>query len=195
MRANSNRGDLFNASLLPDIQVFNEYFGGGMNTIVFQELREARGLAYSAGALYAKPNKADDTNVFFTNIITQNDKMTECLNVFDDIVENMPQSEQAFQLAKDAVLKRLATERFLREDILYYYLRMRDLNIDHDANRDIYDRVKDMQLSDLVDFHDKQIKGRTYRYMILGDEKELDIKALEQIAPIRRLTLEEVFGY
>ena len=121
MRAVSNRGGLFDAALLPSIQVFNEYFGGGMNTIVFQELREARGLAYSAGALYATPDRADDAYVFFTNIITQNDKMTECLNVFDDIVENMPQSEKSFLLAKDAVLKRLATERLQREDILYLY--------------------------------------------------------------------------
>ncbi|MBR6030729.1 MAG: insulinase family protein [Bacteroidaceae bacterium] len=195
MRNVSNRGDLFDASLLPDIQVFNEYFGGGMNTIVFQELREARGLAYSAGALYAKPDKADDSNVFFTNIITQNDKMTECLNVFDDIVENMPQSEKAFQLAKDAVLKRLASERILREDILYYYMRMRDLGIDHDANRDIYEKVKDMTMGDLADFHEKQIKGRTYRYMILGDEKELDMQKLQQLGPIRRVTLEDIFGY
>ena len=195
MRNVSNRGDLFDASLLPDIQVFNEYFGGGMNTIVFQELREARGLAYSAGALYAKPDRKDDSNVFFTNIITQNDKMTECLNVFDDIVENMPQSEQAFQLAKDAVLKRLATERFLREGILHYYVRMRDLGIDHDANKDIYEKVKDMKLSDLADFHEKQIKGRTYRYMILGDEKELDMEKLQSLGPIRRLTLEDIFGY
>ena len=195
MRAISNRGDLFNASLLPEIQVFNEYFGGGMNTIVFQELREARGLAYSAGALYAKPDKADDTNVFFTNIITQNDKMTECLNVFDDIVENMPQSEKAYQLAKDAVLKRLASERTLREDILHYFIRMRDLGINHDANKDIYERVKDMQLSDLADFHEKQIKGRTYRYMILGDEKELDMQKLQQLGPIRRVSLEDIFGY
>ena len=195
MRNVSNRGDLFNAALLPDIQVFNEYFGGGMNTIVFQELREARGLAYSAGALYAKPDKADDTNIFFTNIITQNDKMTECLNVFDDIVENMPQSEQAFQLAKDAVLKRLASERILRENILYYYMRMRDLGIDHDANRDIYEKVKDMTLGDLADFHDKQIKGRTYRYMILGDEKELDMQKLQSLGPIRRVTLQDIFGY
>ena len=195
MRAISNRGDLFDASLLPDIQVFNEYFGGGMNTIVFQELREARGLAYSAGALYAKPDWKDDTNVFFTNIITQNDKMTECLNVFDDIVENMPQSEPAFQLAKDAVLKRLASERILREDILHYYIRLRDLGIDHDTNKDIYERVKGMTLADLASFHEKQIKGRTYRYVILGDEKELDMQKLQQLGPIRRVTLEDIFGY
>ena len=195
MRNVSNRADLFNADLMPDIQVFNEYFGGGMNTIVFQELREARGLAYSAGALYATPEKADDSNIFFTNIITQNDKMTECLNVFDDIVENMPQSEKAFGLAKDAVLKRLASERTLREDILFYYLRLRDLSLDHDINKDIYDRVKGMTMGDLVDFHEKQIKGRTYRYMILGDEKELDMEKLQQLGPIRRVTLEDIFGY
>ena len=35
----------------------------------------------------------------------------------------------------------------------------------------------------------------SYRYLILGDEKELDIESLEKIAPIRRLTLEEIFGY
>jgi hypothetical protein len=29
----------------------------------------------------------------------------------------------------------------------------------------------------------------------LGDEKELDLPSLEKIAPIRRLTLEDVFGY
>ena len=141
------------------------------------------------------PEKADDINLFFTNIITQNDKMTECLNVFDDIVENMPQSEQAFQLAKDAVLKRLASERTLRENILYYYIRMRDLGIDHDANRDIYDKVKDMTLDDLIAFHDKQVKGRTYRYMILGDEKELDMQRLQQLGPIRRVSLQDIFGY
>ena len=195
MRSVSVRDEAFNAKLIPDIQVFNEYFGGGMNTIVFQELREARGLAYSAGALYATPEKADDRTLFFTNIITQNDTMTECLNVFDEIVENMPQSEKAFQLAKDAVLKRLASERTLRENILYYYLRMRDLDLTYDINKDIYEKVKDMTLSDLADFHEKKIKGRTYRYMILGDEKELDMQKLQSLGPIRRVTLKDIFGY
>jgi hypothetical protein len=36
---------------------------------------------------------------------------------------------------------------------------------------------------------------KPFRYIILGDEKELDIPALEKIGPIKRLTLEEVFGY
>ena len=37
--------------------------------------------------------------------------------------------------------------------------------------------------------------NKTFKYLILGNEKELDIKALEKIAPIKRVTTEEIFGY
>ena len=37
--------------------------------------------------------------------------------------------------------------------------------------------------------------NKPYRYMILGDEKQLDMKALEKIGPIKRLTTEDIFGY
>ena len=46
-----------------------------------------------------------------------------------------------------------------------------------------------------MDFAKERIANKPYRYIILGDEKELDMKALGQIGPIRRLTTEEVFGY
>ena len=52
-----------------------------------------------------------------------------------------------------------------------------------------------MTLQDITDFEKAQMAGKVGRYIILGDEKELDMKALEQIAPIRRVSLEEVFGY
>ena len=37
--------------------------------------------------------------------------------------------------------------------------------------------------------------NKPYRYLILGDEKNLDIKALEKIGPIRKLSTEDIFGY
>ena len=54
----SNRGEKFDLAADPQITLYNEYFGGGMNTIVFQEMREARGLAYSAWANLAIPTNA-----------------------------------------------------------------------------------------------------------------------------------------
>ncbi|MDE6002280.1 MAG: insulinase family protein, partial [Prevotella sp.] len=75
MRMYNNEGRDFNPDEAGIITLFNEYFGGGMNGIVFQEMREARGLAYNASAYYARPSKKGEKESFFTHIITQNDKM------------------------------------------------------------------------------------------------------------------------
>ncbi|HBK40117.1 MAG TPA: peptidase M16, partial [Porphyromonadaceae bacterium] len=43
----SNDGRSFDPKVEATRELYNEYFGGSMNAIVFQEMREARGLAYS----------------------------------------------------------------------------------------------------------------------------------------------------
>ncbi|MBQ8675515.1 MAG: insulinase family protein [Bacteroidaceae bacterium] len=191
----SSDGQSYNPQLVPDITMFNEYYGGGMNAIVFQELREARGLAYSASANYATGAYATSKNSFYTYIITQNDKMPDCINTFHDILANMPQSASAFQLAKDAILKRIATERTIKQGVLSSFLNARRHNLDHDINSDIYARVSDMTLEDVVEFHKNNIANRTYKYLILGDESDLDMEYLSTLGNIHRVTLADIFGY
>ena len=195
MRSYSNNGQVYDPSQQARINLFNEYFGGGMNTVVFQELREARGLAYSASAYYVDPDHKGDTNYFFENIITQNDKMKDCLDVFDQITEQLPLNEGAFQLAKDAILKRMATQRTTRASVLRYYLSLKDLGLTNDPNEGIYRETQTMTMQDLARFHQDNVKGRTYRYLILGDEKELDMPTLEKLGKIKRVSTEEIFGY
>ena len=175
--------------------LFNEYYGGGMNSIVFQELREARGLAYNAFALYRQPEYKDMPEHFFTHIITQNDKMMDCVRQFNNILDTIPQSDAAFAIAKDALTKRLASERKTKFGIINAWLAARNRGIDYDINERIYNALPNITLQDVVRFEQQNIANKPYRYVILGDEKELDIKALEKIAPIKRLTTEEIFGY
>ena len=191
----SSRGEAFDREVLPYQNVFNEYFGGGMNSIVFQELRESRGLAYSAGANFAAALRPSDRENFYTHIITQNDKLKDCLTVFDQIVEHMPQSESAFTLARDAVLKRLSTERTLRENILYSFIRCRDRGLTEDPDKEIYERVKTLTLADLMDFHKREIAERNYHLLLLGDEADWDADDLKQRGEIKRVSLDTLFGY
>lgn len=177
------------------IGLFNEYFGGGMNGIVFQELREARGLAYSAAAYYRQPSERKHPEYAMTYIITQNDKMMDCVNEFNKIVTDIPQSEAAFQLAKDSMMKKLASRRTTRDNVLWSYIAAQRMGLDYDINSVIYKTLPTLTLQDVVNFEKSQMAGKPYRYLILGDEKELDIKGLEKIAPIRRLSLEDIFGY
>ena len=177
------------------IGLFNEYFGGGMNGIVFQELREARGLAYSASANYRQPSQRNHPEYAMTYIITQNDKMMDCVREFNKIVTDIPQSETAFQLAKDGIQKKLASRRTVRANVLWNYIAAQRMGINYDINSLVYKTLPELKLQDVVRFEQDYMANKPYRYIILGDEKELDIKALEQIAPIRRLTLEQIFGY
>ena len=175
--------------------LFNEYYGGGMNTIVFQEMREARGLAYNAYAAYMEPSYKDQKEYFFTHIITQNDKMMDCVTHFLEILNEMPESEQAFGIAKDALTKRLASQRTTKFGLINAWLSAQMKGIDYDMNERIYNALPNVTLQDIVKFEQEQMANKPYRYVILGDEKELDMKALQEFGPIRRVSTEEIFGY
>ena len=177
------------------INLFNEYFGGGMNGIVFQELREARGLAYSAAAYYRQPGNLKHLEHAITYIVTQNDKMMDCVNEFNNIVGTIPQSEAAFQLAKESLMKKLASRRTVRGGVLNSYISAQRRGIDYDINSLIYKMLPNLTLNDVVKFEQQSMANKPYRYIILGDENELDMDALEKIGPIHRLTLEDIFGY
>ena len=191
----SNRGDKFDISADPEIELYNGYFGGGMNAIVFQEMREARGLAYSAYAELSTPGFKDDTYYYMAFIATQNDKMKQAIEAFDDIINNMPESEKAFEVAKESIISRLRTSRTTGYDVLWSYYDARDLELDEPREKQIFDKIQDMTLADVKAAQEKWVKGRHYIYGILGDENDIDMTYLSSLGPVKRLTLEEIFGY
>jgi predicted Zn-dependent peptidase len=195
MRMYHNEGRTWNPEEAAVQEVFNEYFGGGMNGIVFQEMREARGLAYNAYAYYYHPNEQDRKEYYMTHIITQNDKMGDCITHFHEILNEMPASETAFNIAKDAVTKRLASARTTKSGVINSYLSSQKMGLDISLNELIYKRLEKVSLQDIVGFEKQAMANKPYRYVILGDENELDMNFLEKLGTVRKLTIEEVFGY
>jgi predicted Zn-dependent peptidase len=195
MRMYHNEGRTWNPEEAAVQEVFNEYFGGGMNGIVFQEMREARGLAYNAYANYYRPGEKDRKEYFMTHIITQNDKMADAVTHFHEILNEMPASETAFNIAKEAVTKRLASARITKSGVINAYLNAQKLGLDISTNELIYKNLEKLTLQDIVNFEKQTMADKPCRYIILGDEKELDMEFLGKIGPIKRLTTEEVFGY
>lgn len=177
------------------VSLFNEYFGGGMNAIVFQELRETRGLAYNAWASYLTPTRKDEKDFFVKHIISQTDKMMDCIHVFDEITNNLPQNEASFNLAKQSLMKSIQSRRVTKDGVINAYLNAKLMGIDYDATKLYYEQIPSLTLQDVTNFEKQNIVGKPHRIIILGDEKNLDMKSLEKIAPIKRLSQEEIFGY
>ena len=191
----SDRGEGFDLEETPAIELFNEYYGGGMNAIVFQEMRESRALAYGAGAWLSSPAFLGDTYSFRAYIASQNDKLRKAVEAFDEIIENLPEAEDNLAIAKASMLGRLRTSRVIGEQVLYSYLSAKELGLDEPQDRLIFEKVSSLGMDDLKAVHEKWIKGRTYRYSILGDPSDLDLDFLRTLGPVRMVTLEEVFGY
>ena len=191
----NNSGKGWNVEQQPMVYLFNEYFGTGMNGIVFQELRETRGLAYNASARYTTPSRVGGTESLQANIISQNDKMMDCVKAFNSIIDEMPQSDKAFELAKQASLKRIATERTTKFGIINAYLQARRLGLDFDIKERIYNALPKITLKEMVEFEKQAMAKKPLRYLILGDEKNLDMKGLEKIGKIKKVTTQEIFGY
>ncbi|MBQ0072764.1 MAG: insulinase family protein [Prevotella sp.] len=177
----------------PIVSIFNEYFGGSMNAIVFQELREARGLAYNANAAYVTPSRKGETDYYQQHIISQNDKMMDCIRVFKEITDSMPQNDANFKAAQQSIMKNICASRSTKAGPINGYLYAKELGIDYDINRLYYDVIPTLTLQDIVKFEEENIKGKPIKYLILGNEKELDMESLEKIAPVQRLTLDEIF--
>ncbi|MDR2389768.1 MAG: insulinase family protein [Tannerellaceae bacterium] len=190
-----HKGGSFSKTIEPNRSIYNAYFGGSMNSIVFQEMREARGLAYSANASYQRPAKPTRAYYLSTMIATQNDKLTEAISAFLSILNDMPESEKAFGLAKENILTDLRTERILRDDILWDYLDAKEFGYDTDQRKELYEKIPAFTLDDVKAFQQQYVKDKPYTYCILGDTKDLDLKALGKIGQVRILKQEEIFGY
>lgn len=66
---------------------------------------------------------------------------------------------------------------------------------DHDLNADIYQEAQQITLADLVAFQKEHVAGRTFRYMILGDPKKIDMKYVSSLGKVKMLSLEDIFVY
>ena len=121
--------------------------------------------------------------------------MMDCINHFNEILNELPASEAAFRIAKEGVLKQMASSRARKTGVINRYIMMKRMGFDRDVYADVYRDMQPLTLDDIVRFEKANMAHKPFRYIILGDEKELDMEALGKIGPIRRLTTEEIFGY
>jgi zinc protease len=190
-----SKAGMFNKDLIPDAKLFGEYYGSGLSSIVFQDIRESRGLAYSAFAAFSVPGKVDRSNYVYTFVATQADKLGDATSAMLELMNEMPEASVQFNSAKEAIQSKIETERITKANIFWTYERNKKRGIDYDIRKDVYKMAKTTSIEDFEKFFDENIKGRTYTYLIIGDRSKLDMKKMKKLGPVKELTLEELFNY
>ena len=175
--------------------LFNTYFGSGLSSIVFQEIRESKSLAYSAFASYQGASKKDSPNYVMAYVGTQANKLEQAVDAMMELMNNMPEAEKQFNAAKEATLKKLAAQRITKSNIFWSYERLQKLGIDNDNRELMYNTIKGMTMKDLKEFFNKNIKGESYNVMVIGNKKDLDVKSLQKLGKIKELDIDYLFNY
>ncbi len=189
------KGDQLQISEIPQIKFHNSYFGGGMSSIVFQEMRESKALAYSVYSTYSIPQELDKSHYSFSYIGTQSDKLGEALEGMSDLLNNMPESSENMSNSKEGIIQKIRTERLTKSRILSEYEKAVKMGIDYDIRENIYNEVQEMDMITLKDFHNLHIAPANRIVMVLGDKDNLDLELLKEYGEIKFLTLEDIFGY
>lgn len=189
------REEKFDKNLLTPSGVFNEYFGSGLSSIVFQEIRESKSLAYSAYSVYANSDRHDKYNYVIAYVGTQANKLPQAVDALKELMNDMPKAENQFNNSKNAALKKIATRRYTKSGIFFYQLDLKDRGIDYDINKDIYSATEKMTMKDLENFFNSHIKGKHFNVGLIGKKDNLDWEAVQSMGDVKELTLEELFGY
>lgn len=189
------KDEVFNPEILAASRLFNEYFGAGLSSIVFQEIREKKALAYSAYSYMSTPSKKEKSHYLNAYIGTQADKLSDATSAMFELMNNMPEAEMQFNAAKEAVIKKLESDWVTGSSVYWQYEKARDLGLDYDVNKQIYDQIQGMTLDDLKTFFDGHVKGKDYHICVIGNKANVNFEALRELGEYQELSLEEIFGY
>jgi zinc protease len=189
------KGEKYNFDLSGTVNVFNSYFGSGLSSIVFQEIRESKSLAYSANAVYRMPVEKSLNDYMQVSIGTQANKLPQAVDAISVLLNDMPKIEKQFNNAKESSLKQMASTRIIKTNILFNQLNLKKLGFDYDTRSDIYKSIQNITLDNVNDFFNKEVKTKKYNTAIIGKKESLDFEALKKIGQIEEVTLEEIFNY
>ncbi len=187
--------DTYDPAKTPMVMVFNNYFGGGMGSVVFQTIRESKALAYSTYGYYVQPQKKEDQYYMMSYVGSQADKFGDAVGAMNELLTTMPQLPVNLDLAKNSVKKDIQTERIMQDAIIFRYLAAKQLGLKDDIRKDLYTNVDRITMNDLQKFHATNISGKPYTYALVASEKNMKMDDLKKIGEVKKITLEELFGY
>jgi len=179
----------------PIVDVFDNYFGGGMGSVVFQTLRESKALAYATFATYGTPAKKEDPFYILAYIGCQADKMNEAVGGMNSLLNDLPTNEQGFELARTSEKKDIETQRFTEDGIVFAYLEAKQKGLDYDQRKSEYESLDKMTMNDVKQFHEQQVAGKAYTYCVVASDKKIKTDDLQKVGSVKVLSLDEIFGY
>ncbi len=173
---------------------FYQYFSGGFNGLVLNEIREKRSMAYTAGAYIATPKQPGSATWMMGSIGTQNDKANDAIDVFMGLINDMPQNADRIDNIKSYLRQEaLSTSPDFRNKSLYLNTLQRKGYTGDPAAENLA-KIDALTFDDIVKFYETHIKGKPYAIGIMGNAKQIDTARLEKYGKVVKLNERKLFN-
>jgi predicted Zn-dependent peptidase len=177
------------------VQAFNNYFGSGMNSLLFREVREYRALAYGAWGYFSLPYRFDEPGYLKIGMSTQADKTNEAIELLLNLVDSMPQQEKRIEGLKKYLMLSFNAKMPDFRYRSYIVQKWMFQGYKSDPRKNIYAKYEDLSMNDIVKFYDANILGRKRIISIVGDSKRFDLEKIKANKDFRKLKLKDVLKY
>ncbi len=177
------------------VNLFNNYFGAGMGSVVFATIRESKALAYSTSAWVVTPVKKGDYFSIIAYVGSQADKMNDAVVSMNELLNEMPRTNQSFEDARSGLKKDIETDRVQQDGIIGSYLGAKRKGLDYDMRQKNYATYSSLTMDDIYQFHQQTLAKQPYTYCIVASDKKVNLDDLKKYGELQTLSLQEIFGY
>ena len=177
------------------LRLWSQYMGGGMSSLLFQEIREYRAMAYSTSGQDITPNRArhsDYPSGIIAYLGTQGDKTMQALAVLDSLMSQMPTNDQNVAAAKQEILNNINNSYPSFRKLANFVSTYRMNGYREDPRASISRLVPTLTAADMTDFYRANIQQQPRIYYIIGNKKQLDLQQLSTYGRIVMLKKEDV---
>ena len=188
------QGNDYSKEQTPYIDAFNQYFSGGFNGLVVQEIREYRSMAYSAGGNYVVPPLENKKAYFVGSIGTQADKTLEAIEVFHNLLTNMPQYPDRMRNIKEYLKETASVEKphFRNAGLLYETWKRQGYTQSPATTH--REAIENLNFSDVAKLYYEYIQGKPIAIAVIGNPKMIDEKALAKYGKVIKLSNSGLFS-
>ncbi|HOP03701.1 MAG TPA: insulinase family protein [Tenuifilaceae bacterium] len=188
-------GDEYQHEQRPVIDAFNQYFGGGFNGLVLQELRELRSFAYTASANYSIPPVPGRKSMFTGYIGTQGDKTLDAVNEFLNLIKSMPEHPERMGNIKDYLFQATVSSSPTKRQLTQVVENWMQSGYKEDPRIKLVEGYNATSFEEMMEFYNQKFKEKPIAIGIVVNTKLFDKKQLKTIGKVVNISSTKIFKY
>lgn len=167
------------------MHAFNDYFGSGMHSLIFQEVREFRSLSYHAMGTYnASLLFQDKPGYLLVYAGTQSDKTNEAIEILYRLTDSMPLKPDRIFEIKQGLMQAIDANDMGFRYRSKWVADIKKAGFDDDVRIDLFDGYKKLVFNDIVSFYQNNIAGKPTLLTIYGDKSKFNIQKLNKYGAV-----------